>query len=450
MQIGKPSFKKISDTLRVEYQIVSKQINKILWFEVDNVYSSFVSDLSDAALMSQIVPAMISNEEITVKGRISTEIAYRLPDIQSIINAYMQEACIIPVHVDQIEDDGAAAHGVATGLTGGVDSFCVINDHYWYSKIEKYKLTHLLFNNVGSHSLNANCQAVTERLFQERSQRMDELARRVGLKLIKVNSNVNEFYDRSRNYVKTHGIRDAVIALLLQNGIGKWMYASGVPYTQTKIDKAPSTAYSEPVLLPMLRTSRLELLPVGGSDTRVEKTLRIAAEPIVQEFLDVCAIEGKKNCSHCAKCMRTMLTIEIAGLRHLFQNRFDWEIYETERNRFVSLIYHRHHKEILLKEIKNFADRRKFRMPVVPRLLPPMFYTPKRLAWLWANRKDVKFNHYVPRNVGRIMRAVMGLPSGFSWAKELRVSVRRRIGFDPSGAEGGAVEVGKVRRSSSI
>ena len=71
----------------------------------------------------------------------------------------------------------------------------------------------------------------------------------------------------------------------------------------------------DPALLPLLSTSALTLSTAGSGRSRVDKTLALVGRPEARH-LDVCIDPNPTrtlNCSHCSKCMRTMLTLEIAG-----------------------------------------------------------------------------------------------------------------------------------------
>jgi hypothetical protein len=44
-------------------------------------------------------------------------------------------------------------NGVVTGFSAGIDSFTLLRDHYFENLIPEYKITYLLFNDVGSHGV---------------------------------------------------------------------------------------------------------------------------------------------------------------------------------------------------------------------------------------------------------------------------------------------------------
>ena len=64
-------------------------------------------------------------------------------------------------------------------------------------------------------------------------------------------------------------------------------------------------------------TELLEVLEDGGRFTRVERTAKIASDPLVQSSLRVCWENpgGAYNCGRCRKCLMTMVTLEALGVR---------------------------------------------------------------------------------------------------------------------------------------
>ncbi len=64
-------------------------------------------------------------------------------------------------------------------------------------------------------------------------------------------------------------------------------------------------------------SERLDLVQVGGRHSRIERTRRIADNPLVQRTLRVCweNRDGAYNCGRCRKCIFTMVTLEALGMR---------------------------------------------------------------------------------------------------------------------------------------
>lgn len=149
---------------------------------------------------------------------------------------------------------------------------------------------------------------------------------------------------------------------MLQGGVGKYLYASTYPYESVFIGETYDTAYSDPISLPLLSTEALEAISVGSQYTRVAKTVQVASLPLAQDTLDVC-VGGKSagNCSRCWKCLRTLVTLEIAGALRDFDGTFDLDRYAAARSRYLGTVATS--DDPLLREIVVFAREKRYRFP---------------------------------------------------------------------------------------
>ena len=237
-------------------------------------------------------------------------------------------------------------------------------------------MTQLLFNNVGSHG--AGGQA----LFQERRARAASAAAEIGLPLIVVDSNVDAFYGVPLGFQQTHTPRNASVALLLQGGLGRFLYASTYARADAFVGATYDMAYSDTVAVPLLSTESLDAVSTGSEHTRVEKTLQVADLPTSYRALDVCARgDAAGNCSTCAKCMRTLLTLEIAGVVERYAAAFDLAVYRKGRDRYCGKVLRS--TAPLNREIVAFAAQRGFRFPLRAYAASPLHalaYLTRRLA----------------------------------------------------------------------
>lgn len=165
----------------------------------------------------------------------------------------------------------------------------------------------------------------------KRRERLKPIVERIGLPFVTVNSNVSTFYQGWR-FQATHTPRNTSVALLLQQGIGRFLYVSTYSYSDIYVDKTDDIAHADPVILPLLLTTELDVLAVGSEYTRPEKALQVAEIPDSYRVLDVCIRQSSVgNCSRCEKCQRTLLTLEIAGLLERYEDVFDLGAYRRAR-----------------------------------------------------------------------------------------------------------------------
>jgi len=225
MIINRPRL--VSNNGSVEYQslIETSQDSRMLWYRVDYEFGDFLTDMSDGLLVALIIPAMALREDITIAGTISERLYYYLSGpYQQILKQVMPFLGLINIFPDKLVNKTTRAPGVAAGFSGGVDSWSVLADHYFSDISKSFRLTHLLYNNVGSHYERG------ESLFEKRYAKQKPVTERIGLPLIKVNSNLDSFYlepyHQNLGFAQTHTLRNASVPLILQEGIGRFLYSS--------------------------------------------------------------------------------------------------------------------------------------------------------------------------------------------------------------------------------
>ena len=350
------------------------QENGEILYRVPEQFGHLITDSCDAPLVALLIPAMACGEDIHVAGKLSERLLHALSrPYQRLVQHVIPSLRQVKIHPAEIQSVLHVPSAVATGFSAGIDSFCVLADHYYSEAPAGFKVTHLLFNNVGSHGSGAR----GEQLFRARYARTAAVAAQVGLPLVRVNSNVDDYYGKTLEFQRTHTPRNASVALLLQRGVGRYLYASTFDYTHVFVGPTYDMAYCDAIGLPLLSTELLEALSVGGEYTRVEKTLRVAGVTISHNVLDVCTNSDRAgNCSECWKCMRTLLTLEIAKLLQNYSASFDLDTYARRRNKYIREVLVS--DEPLLREIVHFAKQRDFSFPLSARLYALMTSGGKR------------------------------------------------------------------------
>ncbi|MEJ2053744.1 MAG: hypothetical protein P8X42_07470 [Calditrichaceae bacterium] len=357
MKISKPNIIEKENNLIYSVNVNDDSGSRELWYSIDHKYKNLVSDSLDTALTALLIPAMRAGEDIYLQGKISERLYFNSSkSIQTILAAIIPNLKIISIFPNDIQVGDQSAPGVATGFSGGIDSFNVLADHHYRKQPKGFQFTHLLYNNIGAHTRGG------EKLFKERYDRLRETAEeKIGLPFIAVNSNLATFYHKI-SFGKTHTLRNASVAFLLKKGIGRFMYASTYQYHDIFIGSSKDLAYSDPVILPLLSTKTLDLISIGSESTRVEKTIKVAQIKDSYESLDVCIdVKGKNNCSTCWKCKRTLSTMEIAGVIKRYNKIFNRALYrKVRRDYYAEIILG---KDYFLKEIKAFAKNEGFHFP---------------------------------------------------------------------------------------
>ncbi|WP_432464339.1 hypothetical protein [Agarivorans sp. QJM3NY_33] len=358
MDIGPITIKQCQDVVAYQVDFDLKQQSHSLWFELNLPGALWPSESGDAAMLALLLPAMLANENIHVRGRVSAQLLFHLNGAyQTLVRQVIPYLHQIYISADSCCDRSSQAKGVATGFSAGVDSFCSLRDYYSEQTPDALKITHLLYNNVGSHGHGAD----KEQLFHARYDRLKKTADELALPFIMINSNLNEFYGKGLNFQLTHTIRNASVALLLQEHIGHFLYSSAYVYADLFVGPSYDMAYSDTYSLPLLSTESLICHSVGSEYTRVEKTKRVAELPASYKVLDVCVVaDNAENCSQCEKCLRTLFTLDMLGKLELYQHCFNLERYQQHRAGFIRdmLIS----DDPLLKEILDWTKQHHFRI----------------------------------------------------------------------------------------
>ena len=146
------------------------------------------------------------------------------------------------------------------------------------------------------------------------------------------------------NYVKTHSLRSTGAALLMEEDIDYYLYASAYPYQDIKIAAGKAIAVMDPILLPMVSSASTTIISAGAGLSRLEKTKVVSTISGAYSYLDVCVAPARKrmqdafhNCSQCWKCDRTMLTLDVLGTLDKFHEAFDLKLYRRDKKKKIRM-----------------------------------------------------------------------------------------------------------------
>lgn len=379
MKISKPQINQKNNHFYYQVDVEYVKGKQTLWYSLSEEFGDLISNTNDAALVALLLPAMANGEDIHIEGKVSKRLLFNLSrPLQKVLQLVIPSLRPIKMYADEvISNSGNQANGVATGFSGGVDSFCVLADHYYSENTEKYNISHLLFNSVGSMASGG------EEEFLKRYKRLQTVTEQIGLPFVLTTSNLNEFYRRDKlNFLQTHTLRDASVALLLQGGIGNFMYASSYSYPEAFVGPNKTISYSDAITLPLLSTENLNAFSVGSEYTRVEKIQRVAEIPDSYNALDVCVnsvYTGRyTNCGTCWKCLRTLSALEIGGMLDRYSFSFDLDAYKGKRIEYFAELLAS--KIPIQQEIVRFSRQREFSFPVSSHLMHTLRIGPvKRL-----------------------------------------------------------------------
>ncbi len=128
MKISKPQIVQENKQIICRVSVESAKGNEILWYSLHESFGDLLSNYSDAFLVALLLPAMAMGEDIHIDGTISDRLLYNLSGafqklLQNVIPS-LSQVRIFPE--DTLSRQSQSTSGVATGFSGGIDSFCVL------------------------------------------------------------------------------------------------------------------------------------------------------------------------------------------------------------------------------------------------------------------------------------------------------------------------------------
>lgn len=345
---------KTDDSVKIQALIEYADKKEYLWYSFPIKYAPYLTtEKLDGFLVGLLLLAMKLGEDIEVKGTISEKLFFNLTrSYISILKILLPELKKINIKVNNI-DDGKNADckgAVVTGFSAGIDSFCTIYDHYVNSTSPGYKITHLIFNNVGSHDEWNGKKG--RKLFNLRYNLLKGFPEELGLDFIKVDSNLSDIL--RFDFMQSHVPRNASVVLMLQKLFSKYYYSSAHKYIDCGVKPKYAIAKADPIGIHLLSTETLDCISTGCEYSRLEKTKMVTKIPQAKHWLNICvkSVDGK-NCSTCWKCSRTLLTFEILGIIDDFKHVFDLEQWRKYRTQCLVQLLEKNDPHI--KEIRNYA-----------------------------------------------------------------------------------------------
>lgn len=397
--INKPYITKKNGVYRICSEVQIEGNSKTLYYEAEGAdRSDFCTERADAFLVGLLPLAMRSGQDIYVKDTISERLYFQLTEFYIPIIARHQEGeSVIKIVADRLDGSAIVSAGcVATGASGGVDSFYSICKYYNIG-IKGHRLTHLLFTNMCTLD---NDEARIRKWFEERKVIIQKIAEGFNLKQLNIYSNLYEFYafpyrDFSYYFACTYGS----CALALQNLIRIYYQSSGVTLKEFDIRTRHDAAYFDLFNLKELSTESLIFYSTGIEAERLEKIEYISRNnSIVSKNLSVCAEEvsgsghlreGKLNCGRCSKCLRTLAELFVFDRERLFEDVFELSDFNKNTQKELARMCCLNSRDFSDEIIKKLKVQRKIRLS---------FYL-WRLVFtlLWRVKKICKNNRIVRR-----------------------------------------------------
>ena len=339
-----------------------------LYFEIDANYGGMlVDDTYDPFLLVALFFAMNFKTDLRIRGNVSKRLYKNLTWYgQKILCDFDPDLAPVKIFVEGFAPANATGILIGTGISCGVDSLSTLYDRFICEDDPDYKVNALFFFNCGSNGIEDD--DITSTFAQSRLERSIALATELGLPLVPVDTNLHHFWRREFGHTLFFlSLYSCVLAL--QNVIRRYYIGSAISYGYMKkaIDKTNCdfAEFCESYFLPLIGTERTEFISDGCQYRRVDKIKKIADWDIAHKYLNVCHVYRKdsSNCGGCAKCLRTLLPLEIMGKLDDFANIFDLAAYRERALNFKAQCVALADKELFCREIVEFAAENNFPMP---------------------------------------------------------------------------------------
>lgn len=334
--IGKPYIESVEGKVRLCSVVNYDGTDEVIWYGVEEKYSKYLCvERADAFLLAFLPYAMAFKKDIKIEFAVSEKLYYQLnhyyiPSLAKFSNYYsaIKIECDYLDSTDYVNKQSA---GVATGFSGGVDSFFTVLKHL-NCKEESFRLTHLTFFKVGATGSFGGEGA--DSTYRIRVQQFQEYIQSTGLEFVAIESNISEHAKMSYNYIHTFRSMSAVLAL--QKLFRIYYYSSTATvgdFSFNVVDCANFDSFN----LSNFTVEGIHMYSVGLDCERLDKQRFIQDYSETYKYLNVCNREAM-NCSRCEKCLRTMAGFHCLGTLDKYSHVFDIEYYYSNFPKCMGLL----------------------------------------------------------------------------------------------------------------
>lgn len=249
----------------------------------------------DAEIALNLIPAMRVGGEVSVESA-SPRLLANVSEIQKIFRCWDPTLNEVRVTAGATTRDERVGDRVAAFFSGGVDSF--------YTTLRnREEITDLIFLHGFDFSLDQS------QVRRRASRAAREVAAALRKNLIEVETDYRDHVGSFLHWRLLHGAALAVVALLLQRSVRRLLIASTHSYRRL------IPFGSHPLLDPLWSTEGIEIVHDGADSVRPQKVAYLAESSVAMRHLRVCwqNTDGEYNCGRCAKCLRTMVNLRVAG-----------------------------------------------------------------------------------------------------------------------------------------
>lgn len=392
IKIGKPQVKSDASTATLFTDITIDGDSKEVWFKVGKKYGEYLCyERGDAFVIAVLNYAMRNHHDIVSEAPLTEDLYYNIDKyLVDAIAQYNSDFYRPQITAEVASEPLPCAGAVGTGISCGVDSLHALACQT-SMKFKKHNITHLTFNNVGSHGEGERA----EKLYHARLERPRRFAEEYGFEFVASDSNLQNVVEQ--NHFKSHTYSSMFAVYCLQKLYSVYYYASsGYKYHEFRLYDIPGSSCGsyEMLSLPLLSTHNLRIYSEGEGMSRMTKLKSVVKYAPSYKYLNVCLDDGD-NCGKCEKCVRTLLGLDALGALDNYSPVFDIAYYRKHKKWYLQqmLIQMAHGKHDYFEMYPYFKNEITLGMRI--KVLPYTFESTLRKliprdSWLFKLLKKLK------------------------------------------------------------
>lgn len=280
-------------------------LDETLWLEVTDRDADALRASGDPFLIWLAPVSALRREPVRLEMPVDRVLLEEVCEVQRVWQTWFPECRAVELAAVGEATTEPAASRTASFFTGGVDSFFTALRHAAGDGTPRsVRIDDLVF--VHGFDVPLANTAAAARV----TGSLESAAAQLGKPLVVVRTNLRESCFARTDWPRhSHGAALAGVAHALGARYSTVLLGSSAGYGDLRFWG------SHPLVDPMFRSSRLQLLHDGPAFMRVQKTEYVVRSPIARAHLRVCwKSEAGDNCGRCNNCYRTMLALEALGV----------------------------------------------------------------------------------------------------------------------------------------
>ncbi len=294
----------VTSAVTIEFPDGKKQR---LWYSLPMKYQAAIPSHCNAFVVATLFLAMNYPAELVVHGEVDRTLLQNLMEFQTAWVAWCPRYQIIEITADREIDSldttlSINNHQAIMTFSGGVDSCFTLGRH---TKFTVGRQVQNLTAGVMVHGFDIALDQ--PEVFARAFARSKVILDSVGVELIPL---VTNFRELKQDWENAHGAAIVSCLMCLEKLYPLGLVASGPSYKSLVFPQG-----SNPLTDRYLSSSSFQVIHDGAGYSRLEKIKEISNWQEVRDHLRVCweGAELDKNCCHCEKCIRNILSFRALG-----------------------------------------------------------------------------------------------------------------------------------------